>query len=122
MGRQCLQQLIVNFSGHVRRARYQGRDYLVAPMTLIAPGVLNGSKGPLLYPPDEIAKNHRQWNGVPIVVYHPHRLGQPVSATEPGILDSQGVGVIRNATSNGRLRAEGWFDVQKTRRVNPVVY
>lgn len=117
-----LQRLVVNFSGRVRRAKHQGRDYLVAPMVLINPGVLNGSKGALLYPPDEVAKNPRQWNGVPIVVYHPHRLGQPVSASAPGVLDSQGIGEVRNATSNGKLRAEGWFDAEKTRRVNPSVY
>jgi hypothetical protein len=117
-----IQRLTVNFSGRVRRDVMRGRAYLVAPMTLINPGVLNGSKGPLLYPPDEIAKNPGQWNGVPITVYHPHRLGQPVSAAEPGVLDAQGVGEVRNATSNGKLRAEGWFDVAKIRRVNPVIY
>jgi hypothetical protein len=34
-----VQHLVANFSGRARRARYQGRDYLVAPMTLINPGV-----------------------------------------------------------------------------------
>jgi hypothetical protein len=90
-------------------------------MTLINPGVLNGSKGPLLYPPEEVASRPQKWNGVPIVVYHPHRLGQPVSAAEPGILDSQGVGEVRNASSNGKLQAEGWFDVQKMQKVNPAL-
>jgi len=122
MTSNAISRLTVNFSGKVRRATWNGKSYLVAPMVLINPGVLNGSKGPLLYPPDEIVKNYQQWNGVPIVVYHPHRLGQPVSATEPGILDRQGVGVVRNATSNGKLRAEGWFDEIKTKKVNPGVY
>lgn len=115
-------RLVANFSGKVRRVKSGGREYLVAPMTLLNPGVLNGSKGPLLYPPDEVSKNYRQWNGVPIVVYHPHRMGQPVSASAPGVLESQGVGVIRNAVSNGKLQAEGWFDAEKTKRVNPGVY
>jgi hypothetical protein len=122
MERIPLQRLTVNLSHKIKWVKQHGRNYLVAPMTLINPGVLNGSKGPLLYPPDEVAKNPQQWNGVPIVVYHPHRLGQPVSASEPGILDSQGVGEVRNATSNGKLQAEGWFDVQKIQKVNPVLY
>jgi hypothetical protein len=116
------QRLTINFSGRVRQATYRGKVYLVAPMTLINPGVLSGSKGPLLYPPEEIARNARQWNGVPITIYHPHALGQPVSARHPGILDRQGVGVVRNATANGKLRAEGWFDAERLRRVNPGVY
>lgn len=119
---ESLQRLTFNFSGKVRRVKYRGRDYLVAPMVLINPGVLNGSKGPLFYPPEVVSKNPRRWNGIPIVVYHPHRLGQPVSATEPGVLDLQGVGVVRNATSNGKLKAEGWFDALKTQKVNPSVY
>jgi hypothetical protein len=117
-----LQRLTVNFSGTTRRVKYRGVDYLVAPMTLINPGVLNGSKGSLLYPPDEVAKNPRAWNGVPIVVYHPHHLGQPVSAKFSGVIDRQGIGVVKNATSRGKLQAEGWFDLAKTKQVNPGVY
>jgi hypothetical protein len=116
-----LQRLLVNLSHKIKWVKQHGRNYLVAPMTLINPGVLNGSKGPLLYPPEEVASRPQKWNGVPIVVYHPHRLGQPVSAAEPGILDSQGVGEVRNATSNGKLQAEGWFDVQKMQKINPVL-
>lgn len=121
MVRPPLQRLLVNLSHKIKWVKQHGRNYLVAPMTLINPGVLNGSKGPLLYPPEEVASRPQKWNGVPIVVYHPHRLGQPVSAAEPGILDSQGVGEVRNATSNGKLQAEGWFDVQKMQKVNPVL-
>ena len=42
---------LVNAS--VRRESLHGRSYLVAPTTLIVPGVLNGSMGPLYYPPED---------------------------------------------------------------------
>jgi len=103
----------------VRRASLNGREHLVAPLTLIVPGVLSGSQGPLFYPPDEIGKNPSAWNHVPIVVYHPKSNdGSHVSARDPDVLDRQGIGVVLRARSNGKLIAEGWFDVEKTRKVD----
>lgn len=95
-----------------------GRDYLVAPLTLIVPGVLNGSKGALYYPKDEIGKDPGVWNGVPIVVYHPTRNGLHVSARDPDVLDKQGIGVVMRSRAGDKLTAEGWFDVESTRRVD----
>ena len=45
-----MQRLTVNFAGQVKRVTRNGREWLVAPMSLINPGVLNGSKGALFYP------------------------------------------------------------------------
>lgn len=113
----------LNLAGQrVRLEHRDGKEYLVAPMSMINPGVLNGSKGPLYYPQEEVDKNPRKWNGVPIVVYHPHEMGQPVSAKTPGVLERQGIGTVRNTKSDGKLRAEGWFDVERTKRVNPDIY
>lgn len=114
--------ITANLRGPVRRVRADGREYLVAPLTLIVPGVLNGSKGALYYPPDEVAADPSAWNGTPLVVYHPRSPdGAHLSAREPGILDEQGVGLVRKAKTNGKLTAEGWFDVEATRRVDPSV-
>lgn len=110
---------MVNLSpgGKPRRVTDNGREYLVAPLTMIVPGVLNGSQGPLYYPPEEIARTHRDWEGVPLVVYHPTRNGRNVSARSPGVLEESGVGVVRNARvrKDGALVAEGWFDVTAVR-------
>jgi hypothetical protein len=54
-----MELLTANFAGKVRERRMGGRDYLVAPLSLIVPGVLNGSQGPLYYPEEEIARNLR---------------------------------------------------------------
>ena len=95
-----------------------GRDYIVAPLTLIVPGVLNGSKGALYYPPEEVSRDPDVWNGVPIVVYHPTRNGVHVSARDPDVLDKQGIGMVLRSKAGGKLTAEGWFDVEATRRVD----
>jgi hypothetical protein len=96
--------IVANLSSRVRWETRYGRVYLVAPMTLIVPGVLNGSSGPLLYTAEENRRNPTAWNGVPIVVYHPRG-----SARSP---DQPVVGRVYNTSvsTTGTLRAEGWFD------------
>lgn len=104
-----------------RRAWHEGREYLVAPMVLLREGVLAGSAGALFYPADEIASNHRDWNGTPIVVYHPtDSNGTPTSAKNAG----NSIGEVRGARigTGGKLQAEGWFDAEKTRNTDGRVY
>ena len=122
-----METLTANIAGKTRRVTRNGREYVVAPMTLIVPGVLNGSQGPLFYPEEEITKNAAAWNGMPLVVGHPYDSeGNPISARSPDILDAQGVGEVFNAIvsrqfhgkSDTKLVAEGWFDVERTQKVD----
>lgn len=106
--------------GRTRRETLGGREYIVAPLSMLVPGVLNGSRGPLLYPPELVNRNPAVWNHMPIVVYHPMEQGKPTSARDPFILNKQGVGFVFRSKENGR--AEGWFDVENTKRVDPRVY
>lgn len=108
-------------SGKTRKAELHGREHIVAPLTLIVPGVLNGSKGPLYYPPEEITKDYSAWNGMPMVVNHPTRDGLNISARDPDVLNSSQIGIVLKSHINnsGKLQAEGWFDVAKTKQVNP---
>lgn len=114
-----LERITVNLSGAVRRITKDGREYLVAPLSLIVPGVLNGSNGPLYYPPEEISKDYTAWNDVPLVVYHPTVAGRPVSARTPGI---PSIGRVRNVQVNGKLVAEGWFDQEELQRTDLRVF
>lgn len=111
--------------GTVRRVTENGREYLVAPLTLIVHGVLPGNRGPLYYPPKEIGRDPSIWNGVPLVLNHPTDPinGEHLSASSPGVYDRVGLGWVRNAHFDGtRLRAEGWFDASKTQQVDKRVY
>lgn len=118
-----METLSANYNApRIRRAKMQGKDYLVAPMSLIVPGVLNGSKGALYYPPEEVSRDPSIWNGVPIVVHHPSANGQHVSARDPEVIDRQGVGVVLRSKFNGRkLVAEGWFDIDALKRIDPTI-
>jgi hypothetical protein len=116
-----------NVAGKARETTYHGRKYLVAPMTLIVPGVLNGSQGPLYYPLEEVRKDPHAWNHIPIVVYHPMKNGRPVSARRPEILEKSGIGHLFNTHASGcegthnvncKLGTEGWFDVERARVVD----
>lgn len=57
---------------NVRAETVDGRKYLVAPITMIVPGVLNGSAGAFLYSLNELARTVDAWNGLPITWKHPH--------------------------------------------------
>src|SRR5579884_2496539 len=111
---QLMERLLANVAGRVRRAIRDGREYLVAPLSLIVPGVLNGSKGALYYPPEEVADDPQKWDGMPLTLRHPFdELGRPVSARHPGVAARQYIGFIKNASANGKLRADGWFDIER---------
>lgn len=111
-----LNAFVANFTpGKPRRTTLEGREFIVANLSLIVPGVLSGSKGALYYPEEEIKRDPGIWNRIPIVVYHPVRNGMHVSAKFPGVIEEQGIGFLLNARFiNGKLRAEGWFDVGLT--------
>jgi len=115
-----MEAVVANLTGSIRRESRNGRNYVVAPMTLIVPGVLNGSDGPLYYPPEEILKNPTDWNGVPLVVYHPIRNGVPTSARDPDIAEKQEIGRVYHAAidDDGKLKAEGWFELDAVKRVD----
>lgn len=117
-----LTTITANLSGQVRKETLHDREYLVAPLTMIVPGVLAGSKGPLLYPEDEVRKNPSAWNGMPIVVNHPTKNGIPVEARSPDVLERHQIGTVFNTKFNGKLVAEGWFDLERTRRTNIGIY
>lgn len=119
-----METILANLRGRTRKASLHGRDYIVADMVMIVPGVLNGSGGPVYYSPEENSRSVQAWNGMPIVVYHPLENGMLVSARTPYQADRRKIGDVFSARvdNKGRLLAEGWFDVELTRKVDPRVY
>lgn len=119
-----MDQSIINFElvSNVAATSRQlyGREYLVVPMTMVVPGVLHGSRGPLLYTKEEIGSNPSAWNSIPIVKNHP----QARTARTSEYLDKAGMGIVLNAhvSADGKLVAEGWFDAERTQVVDNVIY
>lgn len=112
----------INSVSKVRRAMLHGRHQLVAHMVIIVPGVLPGSQGPLLYLPEDTGKNPAAWDFMPITVYHPMIGNRHVSARTPAIWDKQGVGNLYNTRFKKTLNCEGWYDAERTERVDNRVY
>src|SRR5262245_6236071 len=108
------------YGGKVQEITQHGRAYLVAHATMIVPGVLNGSKGALYYPPEECNNSVAAWNGMPLTLYHPTDpiSNSPLSAEEDGVWERQGIGRIRNTRFDGKLRTEAWFDVERLQRAD----
>lgn len=91
------------------REIHNGKQYLIAPYIPLVPGVLNGE----LLRPEEVAKFPGAWNGRPIVLRHPQKNGDYVSANDPDFLDSA-LGRIHNAQwVDGRLKWENWYDIER---------
>ena len=114
------EQLTANLVGKCRTEEMNGVKYLVAKIAALNPGVLNGSRGPLLYTPEDTRKATKSWNQIPLVVYHPtDDSGKPISANTDGVVH---VGFTKNAKYGGKLTVEGWFDVEKTKATDSRVY
>jgi hypothetical protein len=112
-----MENLICNFAGVTREEILEGRKHLVAPATLIVPGVLNGSLGPLYYPPEEVSADPEKWDNVPILVYHPK------SAESPKVFNEQAVGhVHKTVFEDHSLKAELWFDADRVQKVDNRIY
>ena len=117
-----LEHITANLAGTVRRETFNGREHIVVPLSMIVPGILNGSNGPLLYEQAELSKDPSRWNGFPIMLGHPEQGGRPVSARDPGVLNGRQMGhVFRSAFDGHKLKAEGWFDMERTRQISPEV-
>jgi hypothetical protein len=105
----------------IRTETLQGRKHKVIPVVMMVEGVLNGSHGPLLHLREEFGRFAESWNGIPISIQHPEEEGQPISANEPNIIESQTVGRIYNASiDSNRLCAEAWIDENNIRRISPL--
>lgn len=101
-----------------QRLVHNGCEYLTAPVVMIVEGVLNGG----YVPGAEIAAC--AWNGVPLVCNHPVENGVPVSANDPTILATYGIGRIfrTTITEQGphnlvRAQAELWLDIAQAQAI-----
>lgn len=116
-----MENMTANFTtAKPRRVRWEGREWLVSPVVLIRSQTLFGSDGPLYYPAEEICKSAKQWEMKPVTIGHPAVGLRPVGVDSPGVLQRQGVGVVRNVKCcSGRLTGEAWFDENRLRVVRP---
>lgn len=109
-----MELIVANLSKSIRRERLEGHDYLVAPVTLIVPGVLDGSQGSQYYPLDEIRATFNAWNHMPLLLSHP----KGESGRSPQVIEKTGIGTLYNVEVNGKLTGEAWFNIEKTNKLD----
>lgn len=120
-----MQSFVANVTGRAERMIVNGKEYLKVPVSMIVPGVLAGSKGPLYYPRERVARNASEWNGFPVTLGHPSHpiTNAPMSASDDGVVARVGMGVLRNSRyESGKLRADAWLDGERTKKLAPNVY
>jgi len=76
----------------IRHETYRGRQYMIVPVVMMVEGVHSGSRGALLHTTEELRNSARQWENMPVVIDHPERNGQYISAHEDGV---HTIGVVR---------------------------
>lgn len=118
--RQSIRFTLNTSKNLVRNEELQGRKYIAVPMVMLTEGVHRGSNGKLLYLAEDLGKTPAVWNMKPVVVYHPTRNGQGVSATEPEVAEKYRIGMIMNTDFDelGRLTAEAWIEEDLANKVD----
>lgn len=108
-------KLVLNKTGEVREETFRGRDYLVAPTTLMR--AMNLDQG--YVPEDEIRRSVPAWNGTPVTLNHPrNEAGQVVSANSPEVAEKTWLGYVFNAEPEGdKLVGESWIDIENARNI-----
>lgn len=117
---RTLRTLTANISGTVREEKLLGRNYLVAPVTMIKEGVLHGNNGGMFYANSRINRGIDRWNGAPLTYGHPEdENGNKISARSPDVINEYSLGFVFNTSFDNALRGEAWFDVEVTNNKDP---
>lgn len=114
------QTITANFSGKVREAKLDGRNYWVVQTRFLPEGVMDGSQGPVLYRNRDIRRYASAWDMKPIVVHHPtDKFGNDATAADPRIIEKRGVGfMLKNKAQGGMQQCESWIDQKKADKVD----
>jgi hypothetical protein len=105
-------------SGMVRHETFDGTPHIVMPAVLVRSQVLSDEE---YLPFEEIQDSVEDWRGVPVVVHHPEKNGQFVSAKKIDVREQEKIGFVAEPRAvqdddGGKLVAELWLDEEKVRQ------
>jgi len=107
----------------VKRRKFNGKDYMVIPVTMMVEGVHNGNHGSIFHSIDELGKVPESWNGIPIVINHPEKDGIAISANSPEVLEESSIGVVFGThVDDMKLKAMAWIEELKLQEKQPELY
>lgn len=111
---------VLGATGQSRVEHYDGREHLVVPVVALMEGVIHAVNAatPEFVPFSTLQQAANSWNGRPLVLGHPARGGQQVSANDARVLESQSFGTIFNARVSGkRLLMDAYIDPVKAEKI-----
>lgn len=106
-------------TGTVRSETWEGREHLVVPVVALQEAVIHAvnAQTPEYVPQGPLAASVGQWNGHPLVVGHPVKNGQQISAHSPEGRATN-FGFIRQSSMTGaRLAMEAMVDVARLEKL-----
>jgi hypothetical protein len=112
---------LVGALGKLRTGAFQGKDYFVVPVTALREGAFQTltAATPELVPLSVLQVAPQGWNGRPVMLGHPVKNGQQISANDPRTLELQALGTIFNARIDNRaLKLEAWLDPARVATVS----
>jgi hypothetical protein len=95
-----------------------GEQYLVAPLTIITPGVWSGG---VFGSRQVLAECAHKWNGLPITLNHLPRGAD--GRFDAAVRDRTAIGTVLVpwTAGDGGIRADGWFNVEALEEIAPEV-
>lgn len=114
-----LERIGVNVTSKARHAKLHGRNHLVVNARILKPGIHESANlGKILYTEDRLSKGYQVWNGIDVVLFHPMANGQYISARDPDILDSRGIGKQFNSKYGDGIETEVWIDINRANELD----
>ena len=113
----------------IRHQEFEGVDHIIVPIIALVEGIIISTQGdgtaapPTLVKAEEFAKAIEMWNGRPVVINHPVKGGNLVSAGDPEIFEDEVIGTIFNATllNGSKLKVEAWINTEKVEEIGGLV-
>lgn len=114
-------------TGEVRAEMVNGKEHLVVPVVALIEGVIHAVNAdtPEFVPWKCIERIATSFNGKPVTLGHPAKDGKQCSAALPGIVQSHGIGTIRNARAEStgkKLLMEALIDKTRAKELHPEMF
>lgn len=111
-------------AGAAQTEMVNGREHFVIPVVALMEGVIHpvNAESPEFVPWSTIEMMAASFDGKPVTLGHPAQNGKQCSAKVPGIMDSHGMGFIRNPRAvkeTKRLLMDALVDKQKSKQLHP---
>ncbi|MES2360029.1 MAG: hypothetical protein V4529_16940 [Gemmatimonadota bacterium] len=113
--------------GQVRTEMVGDKEHLIVPVVMLMEGVIHAvnAETPEFVPFETLQKCAESWNGKPITIGHPKKNGTQCSASENGIWDSHGIGLMRNVrvdAASKKMLGEALVEKSRAKNLHPDMY